>query len=48
MYCLDDIWSRCNYLNIWKLRLQQYQNIEKIAFKGVQMKSLVMHISNQK
>ncbi len=27
---------------------KKYQNIEKIAFKGVQMKSLVMHITNQK
>ncbi len=30
------------------LREQKNQNIEKITFKVVQMKFLVMHISNQK
>ncbi len=29
------------------LRVQKYQNIEKIAFKVFQMKSLAMHITNQ-
>ncbi len=30
------------------LRMQKNQNIEKITFKVVQMKSLAMHITNQK
>ncbi len=29
-------------------RMQKYQNIEKIAFKVVQVKSVPMHITNQK
>ncbi len=36
---------------IWKsgnLKLQKNLNIEKIAFKVVQMKSLALHINNQK
>ncbi len=37
-----------NYLKIWNLRVQKNLNIEKIAFKVVQMKFLVMHITNQK
>ncbi len=44
----DNIWPRCNYLKIWNLRVQKNQNIEKIAFKVVQMKFLAMHITNQK
>ncbi len=44
----DNIWLRCNYLNIWNLRVQKNLNIEKIAFKVVQMKFLAMHITNQK
>ncbi len=36
------------YLKIWNLRVQKYLNIEKIAFKVVQMKFLSMHITNQK
>ncbi len=43
---LDNIWPR--YLKIWNLRVQKNQNIEKIAFKVVQMKFLAMHITNQK
>ncbi len=39
---------RYNYLNICNLRVQKNLNIEKIAFKVVQMKSLAMHITNQK
>ncbi len=39
---------RCNYLSIWNLREQKYLNIEKIIFKFVQIKSLDMHITNQK
>ncbi len=33
---------------IWNLRVQKNQNIEKITFKVVQMKLLAMHITNQK
>ncbi len=33
--------------NIWNLRVQKNPNIEKIAFKVVQMKSSTMHITNQ-
>ncbi len=45
----DNIWPRYNYLKIWNLRVQKKNlNIEKIAFKVVQMKSLAMHITNQK
>ncbi len=31
-----------------ELRVQKNLNIEKIAFKAVQMKFLLMHITNQK
>ncbi len=31
----DNIWPRYNYLNIWNLRVQKYQNIEKITFKWI-------------
>ncbi len=34
--------------NIWPLFDNLEQNIEKIAFKVVQMKFLAMHITNQK
>ncbi len=44
----DSIWLRYNYLNIWNLRVQKNQNIEKISFKVVQMKFLAIHITNQK
>ncbi len=44
----DNIWSRFNYLKIWNLRVQKNINIEKIAFKVVQMKFLAMNITNQK
>ncbi len=40
----DNIWPRYNYLKIWNLRVQKNQNIKKVAFKVVQMKSLAMHI----
>ncbi len=43
----DYIWPRYNYLNIRNLREQKNLNIEKIAFKVVQMKFLAMHITNQ-
>ncbi len=33
---------------IWNLRVQKNQNIEKITFKVVQIKSLSMHFTNQK
>ncbi len=42
------MWLRYNYLNIWNLRVQKNQSIEKITFKVVQMKFLAMHITNQK
>ncbi len=41
-----NIWPRLNYLNIWILRVQKNLNIEKIAFKVVQMKFLAMHITS--
>ncbi len=44
----DNICPRCNYLKIWNLREQKNLNIEKIAFKVVQMKFLAKHITNQK
>ncbi len=37
-----------NIKKIWNLRVQKNLNIEKIAFKVVQMKFLAMHITNQK
>ncbi len=40
---LNNIW-----LKIWNLRVQKNLNIEKIAFKDIQMKFLAMHITNQK
>ncbi len=43
----DNIWPRYNYLNIWNLRVQKNLNIEQIAFKVVQIKSLAKHITNQ-
>ncbi len=43
----DYICPRYNYLNIRNLREQKNLNIEKIAFKVVQMKFLAMHITNQ-
>ncbi len=44
----DNIWQRYNYLNIRILRVQKNRNIEKMAFKVVQMKFLAMHITNKK
>ncbi len=44
----DNIWSRYNYLNIGNLRVQINLNIDKIAFKVVQILFLAMHITNQK
>ncbi len=44
----DNIWLRYNYLKIWNLRVQKNPNIEKIAFKVVQMKFLAMHNTNKK
>ncbi len=44
----DNIWPKYNYLKIWNLRVQKNQNIEKISFKVVQMKFLVMHITDKK
>ncbi len=45
---LGYIWPRYNYLNSWNLRVQTILNIEKNAFKVVQMKFLAMHITNKK
>ncbi len=45
---LNNICPRCNYLKFWNLRVQKNLNIEKIAFKAVQMKLLAIHITNQK
>ncbi len=42
-----DVWFE-QYLKIWNLRVQKNLNIEKIIFKFVQMKFLLMHITNQK
>ncbi len=37
----DNVLPRYNYLKIWNLRMQKLNlNIEKIAFKVVQIKSL--------
>ncbi len=44
----DNIWLRYNYLKICNLRVQKNINIDKMAFKVVQMKFLAMHITNQK
>ncbi len=35
-------------MKIWNLRVQKKSKIEKIIFKVVQMKFLVMHITNKK
>ncbi len=43
----NNIWPRYNYLKIWNLSVQKNLNIEKTAFKVVQMKFLAMHITNQ-
>ncbi len=40
--------TEIQYLKIWNLRVQTNLNIEKSAFKVVQMKFLAMHITNQK
>ncbi len=50
MVCKNNIWLRYNYLKICNLRVQKKnRNIEKIAFKVVQMKFLVIYdITNQK
>ncbi len=44
----DNVRLRYIYLKIWNLRVPKNLNIEKIAFKVVQMKFLAMHITNQK
>ncbi len=45
---LNNTWPGYNYWNIWNLGVKKNLNIEKIAFKFVQTKSLAMHITNQK
>ncbi len=49
----DNIWPRYVTTNVnvnllENLRVQKKLNIEKIAFKVVQMKIFAMHIANQK
>jgi len=34
------------YLKIWNLRVQKNRNIEKFAFKGVQMNSFAIYITS--
>ncbi len=50
-----DVWfmigqylAEIQLFEIWNLRVQKNLNIEKIAFKVVQMKFLAMYITNQK
>ncbi len=44
----NNIWPRYNYLKIWNLRVQKNLNIEKIAFEIVQIKFLILHVTNPK
>ncbi len=39
---LGNIWPIYNYLIIWNLRVQKNLNIEKIAFKVVQIKFIAI------
>ncbi len=39
--------AEIHYLKIWNLRVHKNLNLEKIAFKVVQMKCLVIHITKQ-
>ncbi len=43
----DHAWLRWNYLKIWgcKKKKTLNHNVEKIAFKVVQMKFIAMHIT---
>ncbi len=41
----DNIWLLYNYLKTWNMKVQIF--FEKITFKVVQLKSLVMPITNQ-
>ncbi len=45
---IEQYLAEIQLLKIWSLRGQNNQNIEKIAFKVVQIKFLAMHITNQK
>ncbi len=45
---LGNIWPIYNYLIIWNLRVQKNLNIEKIAFKVVQIKFIAINITYQK
>lgn len=40
------MWLRYNYLKIYNLWVQKKQNIGKIAFRVVQMKSSATHITH--
>ncbi len=45
----DNIWQRYNNSKIWNLMVKKKNlNIEKIAFKVVQLKFLAMLITNKK
>ncbi len=53
MVCYDRIsifGPKYNYLKIWNLKVKKKKNLNilKIAFKVIQIKSLAMHITNQK
>ncbi len=60
MYTLSESWINKLSIDVWFVIIWQYlaeinlesenakTNIEKIAFKFVQNKSLAMHITNQK
>ncbi len=52
MVCYDRTifgrYTTISRLKIWNLMVQKNYNIEKIAFKVVQIKFLAMHITNQK
>ncbi len=48
MVCYDRTIFGWDYLKIWNLREAKHLNIEKIAFKVVQIKFLPIHITNQK
>ncbi len=43
----DNIWLRYNKSVIWGCKKRENLHIEKIAFKVVQIRFLVMHITNQ-
>ncbi len=52
IYTSSESWINKRSIDVWFVMIGQYlaeiPNIEKIAFKVVQMKFLAMHITNQK